>query len=281
MRWTVTTSCRWSTWTGKTSPRWSAASVGCPGTRPIDIARQICAGLAAAHVKGVLHRDLKPQNVMLDGRGNVRITDFGLAGLAETIQGDDVRSGTPAYMSPEQLAGREVTVRSDIYALGLVLYELLHRQASPTRGGRWPRSRSSTRSRWSPPSDLVADIAPEAETTILRCLESRSRPPAALGDRRRRAPPGRRPPGRGPGRRRDALPRDGGRVRAHRRDPPGSGLGLRGCDRGLDRRWPSPSAASTASCVASRTCGRRRCSKTGPGSCCARSAPRPPRPTTP
>ena len=93
-----------------------------PGDKATDIARQICAGLAAAHAKGVLHRDLKPQNLMLDGRGKVRITDFGLAGLAETIQGDDVRSGTPAYMSPEQLAGREVTLRSDIYALGLVLY---------------------------------------------------------------------------------------------------------------------------------------------------------------
>ena len=100
-----------------------------PAEKALDVARQICAGLAAAHEKGVLHRDLKPENVMLDGRGRVRITDFGLAGLAGGIAGDDVRSGTPAYMAPEQLAGREVTVRSDIYALGLVLYELFRAQA--------------------------------------------------------------------------------------------------------------------------------------------------------
>ncbi|MFI4943086.1 MAG: protein kinase, partial [Burkholderiales bacterium] len=95
-----------------------------PTDKALEIARQLCAGLGAAHEKGVLHRDLKPANVMLDGQGNVRITDFGLAGLAETLSGDDVRSGTPGYMSPEQLLGREVTVRSDIYSLGLVLYEL-------------------------------------------------------------------------------------------------------------------------------------------------------------
>ena len=95
-----------------------------PPDKALDIARQLCAGLAAAHEKGVLHRDLKPANLMLDGQGNVRITDFGLAGLAESLREEDVRSGTPCYMSPEQLQGREVSVRSDIYALGLVLYEL-------------------------------------------------------------------------------------------------------------------------------------------------------------
>src|SRR5438105_8083825 len=95
-----------------------------PEDQALDIARQLCAGLAAAHAKGVLHRDLKPANIMLDGRGQVVITDFGLAGLAEQIQGADIRSGTPAYMAPEQLAGKEVNARSDIYALGLVLYEI-------------------------------------------------------------------------------------------------------------------------------------------------------------
>src|SRR5438552_1902406 len=90
-----------------------------------EIARQICAGLAAAHERGVIHRDLKPGNVMLDGAGKIRITDFGLAGIAATIQGAEVRAGTPAYMAPEQLAGREVSARSDIYSLGLLLYEIL------------------------------------------------------------------------------------------------------------------------------------------------------------
>src|SRR6187399_2116052 len=93
-----------------------------PEERATEIARQICAGLAAAHDLGVLHRDLKPANVMLDADGRVRITDFGLAGLAGTFT--DVRSGTPAYMAPEQLAGQDVTERSDIFALGLVLFEI-------------------------------------------------------------------------------------------------------------------------------------------------------------
>src|SRR5271165_4336283 len=95
-----------------------------PADKALEIARQLCAGLAAAHSKGVLHRDLKPANIMLDGRGQVVITDFGLAGVADQIPGSDVRSGTPAYMAPEQLEGKEVNAKSDIYSLGLVLYEI-------------------------------------------------------------------------------------------------------------------------------------------------------------
>src|ERR1700677_340313 len=95
-----------------------------PPDKALDISRQLCAGIAAAHSKGVLHRDLKPANIMLDGRGQVVVTDFGLAGLSDDIRGNEIRSGTPAYMAPEQLAGKEGSVRSDIYALGLVLYEV-------------------------------------------------------------------------------------------------------------------------------------------------------------
>ncbi len=92
-----------------------------PEDKAIEIARQICAGLAAAHERGVIHRDLKPANIMLDGAGRVRVMDFSLAAAGAGTEGI---AGTPAYMAPEQLEGREVTVRSDIYALGLVLYEL-------------------------------------------------------------------------------------------------------------------------------------------------------------
>ena len=76
-----------------------------PEDRAIEVTRQICAGLAAAHERDVIHRDLKPANVMLDGSGKVRITDFGLAGAS----GEAIRAGTPAYMAPEQLSGQEVT----------------------------------------------------------------------------------------------------------------------------------------------------------------------------
>src|SRR5262249_41556111 len=95
-----------------------------PSDKALDIARRLCAGLTAAHEKGVLHRDLKPANIMIDGRGEVLITDFGLAAVAGTVDETAARQGTPAYQAPEQLTGREVTPRSDIYALGLVLYEI-------------------------------------------------------------------------------------------------------------------------------------------------------------
>ena len=153
-----------------------------PADKAVDIARQLCAGLAAAHDKGVLHRDLKPDNVMLDGRGKVRITDFGLAGLAETIQREDVRSGTPAYMSPEQLAGREVTVASDVYALGLVLYELFTGR-KPFEGRTLAElMRKHEETTPADPSSLVQEIDPAVERVILRCLEKdpRLRPSSAL-----------------------------------------------------------------------------------------------------
>ncbi len=95
-----------------------------PADKALEIARQVCAGLAAAHEHGIIHRDLKPANIMLDGRGRARITDFGLAGLSSEMKGEDARAGTPAYMSPEQFSGGEITAKSDLYSLGLVMYEI-------------------------------------------------------------------------------------------------------------------------------------------------------------
>jgi hypothetical protein len=153
-----------------------------PADKATDIARQLCAGLAAAHEKGVLHRDLKPSNLMLDGQGNVRITDFGLAGLAETLSAEDVRSGTPSYMSPEQLQGRDVTVRSDIYGLGLVLYELYTGRRAFHGKSMAELSRKHRDERPIEPSALVAGLDPAVERAILACLEKepRRRPSSAL-----------------------------------------------------------------------------------------------------
>ncbi|HET7746315.1 MAG TPA: serine/threonine-protein kinase [Vicinamibacteria bacterium] len=95
-----------------------------PPDKAIDVARDLCGGLSAVHEKGIVHRDLKPANVMIDGRGKARLTDFGLAILAEG-GGAQGFAGTPSYMAPEQLAGGTVTARSDLYALGLILYEML------------------------------------------------------------------------------------------------------------------------------------------------------------
>ena len=153
-----------------------------PGDKATEIARQICAGLAAAHDNGVLHRDLKPANIMIDGRGRARVTDFGVAVVAKQLTGADAASGTAAYMAPEQLRGEEVTQRSDIFSLGLVLYELftgkrvyesndvlellkLHEESTPTT-----------------PSSLIRNIDPLIERVILRCLEKepKNRPASAI-----------------------------------------------------------------------------------------------------
>ncbi len=142
-----------------------------PPDKALEIARKLCAGLAAAHDKGVLHRDLKPGNVMLDGRGQVLITDFGLAGLAGTIEGADVRSGTPQYMAPEQLNGTEVTVRSDIYALGLLLYEVFTGKRAHDAGTMAELRELHQRSSVLSITSQVADVDPVIERVIQRCLD--------------------------------------------------------------------------------------------------------------
>ena len=176
-----------------------------PQDKATEFARRICAGLSAAHERGVLHRDLKPANIMIDGRGQVRITDFGLAAFAKEISIGDLRSGTPAYMSPEQRAGREVTTRSDIYALGLVLYEMF-------TGRRRSESQSN-------PSDLVTDLDSGIEQIILRCLDEdpRRRPASPLNVAM--ALPGGDPVAAALAAGRDAVARDGGRLRGAGRVP--------------------------------------------------------------
>ncbi len=147
--------------------------------KALDLARQLCTGLAAAHGYGIVHRDLKPTNIMVDGRGRVRITDFGLAVVADQAGGEPW-AGTPAYMSPEQLAGEAATQKSDLYALGLVLFELYSGKpaftATTLDGWREAHTRR-------PPSRLTPVGVDEAvDKVVLWCLEKspKARPPSAL-----------------------------------------------------------------------------------------------------
>jgi serine/threonine protein kinase len=153
-----------------------------PKDKALEIAQQLCAGVQAAHAQGILHRDLKPANVMIDGRGHVKITDFGLAGFESAIEGWEIRSGTPNYMAPEQQAGQEVTVRSDVYALGLLLYELFTGKAAFQADTPAEMARLHRESVPSNPSSHVEGFDPDIEQVILSCLEKdpRSRPESAL-----------------------------------------------------------------------------------------------------
>jgi serine/threonine-protein kinase len=140
-----------------------------PQDKAIEIARQLCAGLAAAHERGVLHRDLKPANVMLDGEGHVRITDFGLAVAAGDANA--VRAGTPQYMAPEQLAGQPATIKSDLYALGLVLFEVFTGKRAYDAETLHDLMQLHESGTVTTPSSVVRDLDPAVERVILRCLE--------------------------------------------------------------------------------------------------------------
>src|SRR5579872_2079248 len=153
-----------------------------PADKALETARKICAGLAAAHDRGIIHRDLKPQNIMLNKRGEVVIMDFGLAALAGQLGPADVRSGTPAYMAPEQLKGAEVTARSDIYALGLVLYELFTGKRPFDAGNMRQLLELQEAVQLTSMTSMASDIDPAVEKAVRRCLDPdpAKRPPTAL-----------------------------------------------------------------------------------------------------
>jgi hypothetical protein len=147
------------------------------------LARQLCAGLAAAHDCGVLHRDLKPANVLIDGRGRVRIADFGLADLINRRHDRNVLAGTPAYMAPEQLAGEAASMLSDVYALGLVLYEMFTGKPAFKIVGADLLALGAAQSPPARPSTLIPDMDLAIERVILQCIEHdpTRRPPSAIG----------------------------------------------------------------------------------------------------
>ncbi len=150
-----------------------------PPDKALEIAHQLCAGLAAAHERGVLHRDLKPANVMIDGRGRARIMDFGLALTMEQDASGQV-AGTPAYMAPEQLSGGAVSIQSDLYSLGLILYEVF----TGKRAQKAQTYAERLRAAGTPAEPLSKHTAVDdaVERAVQRCLEHepKARPASAL-----------------------------------------------------------------------------------------------------
>jgi predicted Ser/Thr protein kinase len=153
-----------------------------PADKAVETGRKLCAGLAAAHDRGVIHRDLKPQNIMINKRGEVVIMDFGLAAIANELTGAEARNGTPAYMSPEQIKGGTVTAKSDIYALGLVLYELFTGKRPFEAHNLQQLIDMQEAAQLTNMTTVAADIDPTVEKVIRRCLEPdpAKRPASAL-----------------------------------------------------------------------------------------------------
>jgi len=143
-----------------------------PTGKTVSIARQICQGLAEAHSLGIVHRDLKPQNIMVDEGGNAKIMDFGIARSLKLkgMTGAGVMIGTPEYMSPEQVEGKETDPRSDIYSLGVILYEMVTGRVpfegdTPFTIGVKHKSEAPGN-----PKELNAQIPDDLSRLILRCL---------------------------------------------------------------------------------------------------------------
>ncbi|MFO0969586.1 MAG: serine/threonine-protein kinase [Gemmataceae bacterium] len=149
-----------------------------PVDRVIDLVRQACRGLAAAHAQGLVHRDIKPANLFLverDGRDLVKLLDFGLVkpraeSTSERLTQDGAISGTPLFMSPEQACGRPADCRSDIYSLGAVAYALLTGRPPFERQHSLELLIAHARDEVTAPSQVRADIPPDLERVILRCL---------------------------------------------------------------------------------------------------------------
>src|SRR5277367_611795 len=145
---------------------------GLPQRKAIDLVGQICSGLKEAHAQGIVHRDLKPENVMIDAQGNVKIMDFGIARSMEAVTrltGSMV--GTPAYMAPEQVGGKPVDYRTDIYSLGLMMYEIFTGTQAFQADNAVAVALKQMREAPVPPHEIEPTIPAAIERSILKCLE--------------------------------------------------------------------------------------------------------------
>jgi HAMP domain-containing protein/predicted Ser/Thr protein kinase len=144
-----------------------------PSRASVGITRQICRGLNAAHEQGIIHRDIKPQNVLIDAKGEVKLMDFGIARLAESPEGVTQAGlivGTPHYMSPEQVQGKQLDARSDVYSMGVLIYEMLtgHRpfESSSLTGILAAHITEIPK----PPIAVRPEIGREINDVVMRCL---------------------------------------------------------------------------------------------------------------
>ena len=138
----------------------------------VKIAQQICAGLREAHAKGIVHRDLKPENIMLDRDGLVKVMDFGIARSIEAgTATTGFHVGTPGYMAPEQVEGRAADPRSDIYSLGLIIYEMLTGSAAFEGDTPMSVALKQVREQPTPPHKLDPGLPKGVENVVLKCLE--------------------------------------------------------------------------------------------------------------
>src|SRR5580658_962826 len=144
---------------------------GLPQRKGVNLALQICSGLKEAHAQGIVHRDLKPENVMIDARSNVKLMDFGIARSMEAVTrltGSMV--GTPQYMAPEQVAGKPVDYRTDIYSLGLILYEMFTGSPAFQADNPVAVALKQIQEEAVPPHEIDPAIPAYIERTILKCL---------------------------------------------------------------------------------------------------------------
>jgi serine/threonine protein kinase len=145
---------------------------GLPLRKALDLAQQMCSALQEAHAQGIVHRDLKPENVMVDTQGNVKIMDFGIARSMDAmtrLTGSMV--GTPAYMAPEQVGGKQVDFRTDIYALGLILYEIFTGQPAFQAENAVAVALKQMREAPKPPHEIDPSIPFGIERAIMKCLQ--------------------------------------------------------------------------------------------------------------